>query len=481
MRAGPGAAATGRAGPAAGRGRPDHGGVGRRDRERGGGGREPDDQGGGRQATVHVRRTIPRSPPRVPSSDDPRTIRRRPAACRRPPPRWPRRVGPAAPTDRRAASSSSSSPSRGPTAPIELTRIGKWVERVPELRLDGERPTSKAVAARLAAFWLPSQPVLYIGASETLGQPAGRRDRGDRPRRPPAVLRRPLAARPDDAGRDARLVGGDDRGRGVRGRAARRVRRRDRRTPSGRPSPTATSSCRSRTCAGRPVSARRPDSPGRSSPSRSSRRTPPTRIVDLPDGDAEGADGSPPPKRGRPPASRRPAPGARPGRSRRRRPRRPPASRPPATARLTAEGAARLRAELDELIKAQRPEVVARIRVGQGARRPQGERRVPRPRARSRASSRAGSRHSRRACGPRSIVEPRRPGARIGLGSAVSVRIDGDEVELTIVGSSESNPADGPDLVGVAGGARAARPRGRRRGGRHDASRRPVYQVVSVA
>ena len=53
-----------------------------------------------------------------------------------------------------------------PTAPIELTRVGKWIERVETLRLDGERPTSKALAARLGSFWLPSATVLYIGASE---------------------------------------------------------------------------------------------------------------------------------------------------------------------------------------------------------------------------------------------------------------------------------------------------------------------------
>src|SRR6478609_1021091 len=52
------------------------------------------------------------------------------------------------------------------TAPIEPTRVGKWIERVETLRLDGERPTSKTLAARLSAFWLPSQTVVYIGASE---------------------------------------------------------------------------------------------------------------------------------------------------------------------------------------------------------------------------------------------------------------------------------------------------------------------------
>lgn len=51
------------------------------------------------------------------------------------------------------------------TAPIELTKIGKWLERVPALRLDGAEPTSKALAARLAAFWLTDATVLYVGAS----------------------------------------------------------------------------------------------------------------------------------------------------------------------------------------------------------------------------------------------------------------------------------------------------------------------------
>jgi len=43
---------------------------------------------------------------------------------------------------------------------------------VPDLRLDGERPTSRALAARLAAFWLPSTRVVYIGATD--GSIAGR-------------------------------------------------------------------------------------------------------------------------------------------------------------------------------------------------------------------------------------------------------------------------------------------------------------------
>jgi transcription elongation factor GreA len=57
-------------------------------------------------------------------------------------------------------------PSPPATAPLELTRIGKWLEHVPTLRLDGMETTSKAVAARLAAFWIPSTTVLYIGTSQ---------------------------------------------------------------------------------------------------------------------------------------------------------------------------------------------------------------------------------------------------------------------------------------------------------------------------
>jgi hypothetical protein len=50
-------------------------------------------------------------------------------------------------------------------APVELTLVGKWLERLPTIRLDGERPTSRAVAARLHDFWLPGQTVVYVGAT----------------------------------------------------------------------------------------------------------------------------------------------------------------------------------------------------------------------------------------------------------------------------------------------------------------------------
>jgi transcription elongation factor GreA len=52
-----------------------------------------------------------------------------------------------------------------PSAPLDLALVGKWLERVPELRLDGTRPASRDLLHRLAAFWLPSQPVLLVASS----------------------------------------------------------------------------------------------------------------------------------------------------------------------------------------------------------------------------------------------------------------------------------------------------------------------------
>ena len=115
---------------------------------------------------------------------------------------------------------------------------------------------------------------------------------------------------------------------------------------------------------------------------------------------------------------------------------------PPVDGALTVEGAARLRAELETLTKVKRPEVIARIRAAKelgdlkenadysSAREEQSflEGRVQAIEARLRTAV---------------IVDAPAAGARIGLGSAVSVRIDGEDVVLTIVGSSESDPATG--------------------------------------
>ena len=51
-------------------------------------------------------------------------------------------------------------------APVEHTRIGKWLEHVPELLLDGVHPTTRALASRLEGFWLPSTRVLFVGTTD---------------------------------------------------------------------------------------------------------------------------------------------------------------------------------------------------------------------------------------------------------------------------------------------------------------------------
>ena len=50
-------------------------------------------------------------------------------------------------------------------APIDFNTVGRWLDRVPTLTLDGVRPTGRDLAARLHGFWLPGQTVLYVGMS----------------------------------------------------------------------------------------------------------------------------------------------------------------------------------------------------------------------------------------------------------------------------------------------------------------------------
>jgi transcription elongation factor GreA len=49
------------------------------------------------------------------------------------------------------------------SAPLDGGVLRRWIERVPGMRLDGEPPTQGTLASRLAAFWHPDQTVLYVG------------------------------------------------------------------------------------------------------------------------------------------------------------------------------------------------------------------------------------------------------------------------------------------------------------------------------
>ena len=70
------------------------------------------------------------------------------------------------------------------------------------LRVDGERPTGKALAARLAAWWLPGETVVYVGSAKAVG------------RRIEAMVSTPLGlARPNPAGQWLKALRGFERTR----------------------------------------------------------------------------------------------------------------------------------------------------------------------------------------------------------------------------------------------------------------------------
>lgn len=326
------------------------------------------------------------------------------------------------------------------TAPIELTRVGKWIERVESLHLDGTRPTSRALAARLAAFWLPSQTILYVGATESsIARRLAaieRTELGDRRPQSAAhwlktmrsldmlriwwaptdateeyedalltafaagVPAAELAALPDHAvvlpWANLRSATGERKATGLTGSILAE--------PAAPPPP-------------------------------------PTRVVVLPDGDAEGAHGEPPPRKSRP--SRAGTTGVR---------KAPPlaaaAVNGPGTgdgavdaAALTRDGEARLRAELDELV-GRRPEVVARIRTAKehGDLKENSEYHAARE-EQSFLEGRIQAIENRLRTAV--IVSAPAAGSRVGLGSQVTLDDDGETVRYTIVGAADADPRGG--------------------------------------
>ncbi len=319
-----------------------------------------------------------------------------------------------------------------PSAPLDIAVIGKWLERVPGLRLDGERPTSKDLQHRLNEFWLPSQPVLFIGS--TAGSVAGRVAAmartvpGDRKpassglwlhflRNPSAVRVWWAATEATEETEDALL---DAFASGVP--AADRAALRDAtvvlpwavlRSPSG---------ARKVTGILNPLlpEVRVPEP------------TPITRIVDLPPAEADGARDEA--KRGR-----RPAPGRGTGRV---------ASAAAYAAQgsprkahqpiiLSPEGHQRLQAELASLV-VQRPEVIKRIATARehgdlkenaeyhAAREEQGflEGRIKTLEAKLKVAV---------------VVAPTERGARVELGARIRVAVNDEESVIQVVSSAEAS------------------------------------------
>ena len=326
------------------------------------------------------------------------------------------------------------------TAPLDVSRVGKWIERVETLRLDGERPTGKALAGRLASFWLPSQTILYIGASDASVArrvaAIGRTELGDR--RPNSGGHWLRTLRSLDGVRvwwaateateeyedalfsafaanvpDADLAGLPDRAVILPWANLRRS--------TGERKATGLT--------------------GSLLPDTVEPPAPPTFVVHVPDGAADGANGEPPEPRRRtatprPPRAKAPSAGAGGAVA--------PAVPVPAVAAnsLTAEGEARLRAELDELTLVKRPQIIARIRTAKehgdlkenaeyhAAREEQSflEGRVQAIEARLRSAV---------------IVDAPVAGSHVGLGSVVTVEDDGETIAYTIVGADESDPSRG--------------------------------------
>ena len=329
------------------------------------------------------------------------------------------------------------------TAPIELTRVGKWLERVPDLRLDGARPTSRALAVRLAAFWVPSARVLYVGSTD--GSIGGRIE---------AIRNTVLGdRRPHAGGHWLHTLLGLERARvwwaptdaaeeyedGVLGAFAESVPDAERlalpdqtiilpfanlRTPTGERKATGLTNSLL--------------------PGEPTRAVPVGRIVEVPAGSADGAGGLRPSRaaggtvrRGPRPAPSREASRAAPSRAK--------AARPAAAATwVSAEGLDRLRAEHAELTGVRRPEVIGRIKAAKelGDLKENADYAAAREEQSFLEGRIAAIEQTLREATVIEVADG--ASGRASIGSTVTIEDDdGIRTTFTIVGSTEADPAAG--------------------------------------
>ncbi len=348
-------------------------------------------------------------------------------------------------------------------AMIDINRVGKWIERVDSLRLDGERPTAKALTTRLAAFWIPSATVLYIGSTD--GSVASRITALDQ-----HVLgdRRPHAA-----AHWLKTLSNSDLRVWWANTAATEEYEDALMTAFAEAVPPAERAALFDPAAVMPfANLRRGTGETKKHGIRGSviaeepvAPAPPTTVVVLPAAAADGvapAKGSgttrrtnaapPRPAPVRPPRARAvSAASAAAARSRtaanaarsapsasRSSPPRPPVE----PILVTADGLARLQAELEELTRVKRPEVIARIRTA----RELGDLKenADYTSAREEQSFLEGRIQALEAMLRNvSVVEAAGGAARVALGSHVTAEIDGETVTFEIVDTSDSNPGAG--------------------------------------
>ena len=326
-------------------------------------------------------------------------------------------------------------------APLELTRIGKWLERVPDLRLDGERPSSRALAARLGAFWIPSARVVYVGSTE--GSIGGRIE---------AIRNTVLGERrPHPGGHWLHALSGLETARvwwaptdaieeyedALLSAFAESVPADERAALPDRDVVLPWANLRTATGERKATGLANSLQPGDPV-----RKLPPTRVVELPPGAADGASGLPPSRAAGGTVRRAPRPAT------------PKAAPTPTAARadpardeptwISADGLARLQAEHAELTKTRRPEVIARIKAAKelgdlrensdytAAREEQSflEGRIAQIEATLRVA--------------RVIEATADTAGRVSLGATVTIEDDaGARSTFRLVGSAEADPANG--------------------------------------
>ncbi|HEY8870283.1 MAG TPA: transcription elongation factor GreA [Candidatus Limnocylindrales bacterium] len=320
------------------------------------------------------------------------------------------------------------------TGPIDVARTGRWLERTPGLLLDGERPTTKALIARLATFWLPGQSVIYAGSTKTSigGRIAS------------LVAHEPGDRRPHADGQWLHLLRGLERARVWWASTAAPDEYLDALlTAFGEALPFAVT----RTPAG---DRKTHGIYGAVAPEPAASAPVPTHVVDVPAGDADGArvepKGTGSVRRGpsRPPTNPRT-------------PRNPAMSRPIGSRRaaapnprsrsepayISAEGLDRLEAELEELRTVRRPAVVNRIRLAKelGDLKENSDYHA----AREEQSFLEGRVQAIESLVRDAIVitGDQSGAGTIVRGSTVKLEHEGEVVTYTIVGSSEADPAAG--------------------------------------